>query len=93
MPVRILANYLICIQSLLQKKISLEEEELYQFKNSEGSNLGDGADILYVNGEYKGPDDIGYLMHDFNCTDPNDMHFLEMAERTRYLKENPKGGE
>lgn len=65
--------------------------DLYQFKNPEGSELGDGANILYVNGEYKGSDDIGYLMHDFNCTDPNDMHFPEMAERTRYLKENPKG--
>lgn len=30
-------------------------------------------------------------MHDFNCTDAGDMNFELMAERTRYLKENPKG--
>lgn len=42
-------------------------------------------------GEYRGKDDLGYLMHDFNCTDAEDMHFSQMAERTRYLKENPKG--
>lgn len=30
-------------------------------------------------------------MHDFNCTDADDMNFDLMAERTRYLKENPKG--
>lgn len=30
-------------------------------------------------------------MHDFNCTDAADMHFELLAERTRYLKENPKG--
>ncbi len=30
-------------------------------------------------------------MHDFNCTKADDMHFDLMAERTRYLKENPKG--
>ena len=30
-------------------------------------------------------------MHDFNCTDADDMNFELMAERTRYLKENPKG--
>lgn len=30
-------------------------------------------------------------MHDFNCTNADDMNFELMAERTRYLKENPKG--
>lgn len=30
-------------------------------------------------------------MHDFNCTRADDMNFKLMAERTRYLKENPKG--
>ena len=44
-----------------------------------------------MNGEYKGESDIGRLMHDFNCTRADDMKFELMAERTRYLKENPKG--
>ena len=30
-------------------------------------------------------------MHDFNCTDADDINFKLMADRTRYLKENPKG--
>lgn len=30
-------------------------------------------------------------MHDFNCTQASDMNYKLMAERTRYLKENPKG--
>ena len=30
-------------------------------------------------------------MHDFNCTEADNMNFDLMAERTRYLKENPKG--
>lgn len=51
----------------------------------------DGTHILYVNGEYRGDSDIGKLMHDFNCTSAEDMNFDLMAERTRYLKENPKG--
>lgn len=51
----------------------------------------DGEHILYVNGEYRGTSDIGKLMHDFNCTDADDMNFELMAERTRYLKKNPKG--
>ena len=51
----------------------------------------DGEHILYVNGEYRGESDLGKLMHDFNCTDADDMNYDIMAERTRYLKENPKG--
>ncbi|WP_419485919.1 helix-turn-helix domain-containing protein [Gallintestinimicrobium sp.] len=34
---------------------------------------------------------MGKLMHDFNCTDAEDMYFELLAEKTRYLKENPKG--
>ena len=44
-----------------------------------------------MNGEYRGDSAIGKLMHDFNCTQAADMNFELMAERTRYLKENPKG--
>ena len=53
--------------------------------------FGDGAHILYVNGEYRDDSDLGKLMHDFNCTDAADMNFELLAEKTRYLKENPKG--
>lgn len=56
-----------------------------------GEPFEDGEHILYVNGEYRGASDIGKLMHDFNCTKADDMNFELMAERTRYLKENPKG--
>ena len=56
-----------------------------------GEPFADGEHILYVNGEYRGTSDIGKLMHDFNCTDADDMNYELMAERTRYLKENPEG--
>ena len=56
-----------------------------------GKLFDDGEHILYVNGAYRGASDIGKLMHDFNCTDASDMNFELMADRTRYLKENPKG--
>ena len=56
-----------------------------------GNAFEDGEHILYVNGEYRGDSDIGKLMHDFNCMRADDMNFELMAERTRYLKENPKG--
>ena len=56
-----------------------------------GKSFEDGEHILYVNGEYRGDSAIGKLMHDFNCIKADDMNFELMANRTRYLKENPKG--
>lgn len=58
-----------------------------------GKPFADGEHILYVNGEYRGESDLGKLMHDFGCTNADDMNFDLIAERTRYLKENPKGVE
>lgn len=55
------------------------------------SPFNDREHILYVNGQYNGDDDLGKLMHDFLCSDPDDMHFTMLAERSRYFKENPKG--
>ena len=56
-----------------------------------GNEFGDGEHILYVNGEYRGESELGRLMHDFNCINAADMNFSLLAERTRYLKENPEG--
>lgn len=56
-----------------------------------GEPFNDGEHILYVNGEYRGDSEIGRLMRDFNCTDADHMVLELMADRTRYLKENPKG--
>lgn len=53
--------------------------------------FNDGAHIMYVNGTYRDDSDLGWLMHDFSCTNAEDMHFALLAEKTRYLKENPKG--
>ena len=52
--------------------------------------VGHSGLVLYVNGEYRDDSDIGKLMHDFNCTSADDMNFEILAEKTQYLKENPK---
>ena len=53
--------------------------------------FADRSYILYVNGEYVGDDDIGKLMHDFRCTNADDMNFELMARATRYYKNTPEG--
>ena len=53
--------------------------------------FNDGAHILYVNGEYQSESPLGHLMHDFFCSDPNDMYSDVLAERVRFFKEDEKG--
>lgn len=53
--------------------------------------FGDGSHILYVNGKYRGNDEIGKLMHDFSCTNPDDMNYEVLAKKARYYKQDEKG--
>jgi hypothetical protein len=79
---------------ITEKDFFGKAEPFYLFRWTEVHSkefLNDGAYILYVNGEYRGDDELGRLMHDFNCNDAADMNYNIMAERTRYLKENQKG--
>ncbi len=59
---------------------------------NEGKELvGDGSHIIYVNGKYRGNDEVGKLMHDFSCTNPDDMNYEALAKRARYFKQDEKG--
>ena len=51
----------------------------------------DGSHIIYVNGKYRGNDEIGKLMHDFSCTNPDDMNYEALAKKARYYKQDKKG--
>lgn len=53
--------------------------------------FGDEAHILYVNAQIKDETALGKLMHDFSCTDPNQMNYSVLAQRVRYFKEDTKG--
>ena len=48
--------------------------------------FNDGSHIVYVNGEYRGNDAIGDLMHDFSCTDSREMRNEILAEKVSMLK-------
>ena len=62
-----------------------ELPETYTIFVTENDFFGKGV------GLYPIEDELGKLMHDFLCSDPDDMHFDILAERSRYFKENPKG--
>ncbi len=51
----------------------------------------DGSHIVYVNGEYKGNDEIGKLLHDFGCKESKDMYFSELAKGVKHFKEEEGG--
>ena len=66
----------------IERKISEMDNALF----------GDGAHILYVNGEYRNLEHpVGSLMHDFNCKDAKNMVNPLLAEEVRYLKETEGG--
>lgn len=52
----------------------------------------DGEHIMYVNGADKNTStELGKLMHDFFCTNADEMHYKELADKVRYFKEDEKG--
>lgn len=56
-----------------------------------GESFDDGSHIIYVNGAYRDDTPLGKLMHDFSCSNPADMNYKILAERTRYFKEDKEG--
>lgn len=71
-------------------------EPLYKVERcilNTGELFDDGAHILYVNGAFRGDSPLGWLMHDFSCTEAADMHYAVLAEQVRYFKETMEGSD
>jgi predicted transposase/invertase (TIGR01784 family) len=67
------------------------ELPLYRVERSvceTGERFCDGSHIIYVNGSYKGDDAIGRLVHDFRCSNAEDMYYSQFADGVRYYKES-----
>lgn len=56
-----------------------------------GASFGDESHIIYVNAQIKDDTALGQLMHDFSCTDAEQMHYQILANRVRYFKEDTEG--
>ena len=50
-----------------------------------GEVFDDGSHIIYVNGEYKGSDEIGRMIHDFHCVKADDIYHEIPIIRTTEL--------
>lgn len=74
-----------------QKGLPLYHVERYVGETSE--QFRDGSHIIYVNGNYKGNDEIGQLMQDFREKNPECMHYTELAESVKHFKEKEGGRE
>ena len=52
-----------------------------------GERLNDEQGVIYINGEKEEETPLGRLIHDFKCTDPDEMYYEVLAKRVRYYKE------
>lgn len=46
---------------------------------------------MYVNGDYRGDNALGKLMHDFSTPNADEMYYNELARKVRFHKQDEKG--
>lgn len=56
-----------------------------------GKPFDDQSHIIYINSQIRNETALGRLMHDFWCTQADDMHYRVLAERVRHFKEDKEG--
>lgn len=62
-----------------------------RFIEETGVPFKDGAHIIYVNSKRQDETELGRLMHDMYCKNPDDMNYKILADEVRYYKEDTKG--
>lgn len=56
----------------------------------DGTAFADGSKIVYVNASCRGDTPLGRLMQDFNCANPDKMHYKELADRVSFSRRQRK---
>ena len=57
-----------------------------------GKSFGDGTHILFISADLAERDtDLGRLMEDLRCPDPERMHYRELRDRVGYFKNDKEG--
>ena len=86
-------NYVVFIteKDVFHKGLPIYRIDRY-YMTQEGPVLfDDKLHIIYVNGEVQDETPLGMLMHDFHCTNPDDMYYKILADRVRYYKQTEEG--
>ena len=84
-------SYVIFIYKRDKFQEGLPLYHIDRYVRETGKLFEDVSHIIYVNGNYKGDDEIGYLMQDFHQTDPDNMHYKELSQGVRHFKEVEEG--
>ena len=68
-------------------------KKILDIKDDYGNYLpfDDDCNIMYVNGEYRGDNPLGKLMHDFSTANADEMYFKELADKIRFFKQDEEG--
>ena len=69
-------------------------QEVYVYDRTERKSrklLHDGTHIIYVNGATKSDSEIGRLVHDLLCSNPDEMHFDILKKRVGQFKNSEEG--
>ena len=86
-------SYVIFIYKHDKFRKGLPLYHIDRFVRETNELFDDGSHIIYVNGNYKGNDEIGQLMKDFHQTDPENMHYDALAHGVKHFKETEEGRE
>ena len=84
-------NYVIFITQYDVLKGGLPIYHISRKIEENNTAFADGSHIIYVNNKIKDNTPLGRLMHDFSCSNPDDMYYPGLAEKARYFKETEKG--
>ena len=84
-------SYVIFIYRHDKFKKGLPVYHIDRYVRETGEIFEDGSHIVYVNGNYKGDDEIGQLMSDFHQVDPDHMHYKELSQGVKHFKEVEEG--
>lgn len=84
-------NYVIFITESDLFGMGLPVYHIDRVVEETGMPFRDASHILYVNGAYRGDDPLGKLMHDFCCTDADDMNYGKLSAKVRYFKTTEEG--
>ena len=86
-------SYVIFIYKWDKFKEGLPIYHIERYVSETDEPFNDGSHIIYINGSYKGDDDIGHLISDFHQIDSKDMYYKELAQSVKHFKKVEEGRE